>query len=62
MPKEISRLIKLIAKGVKNIKVDNKSGNVVAALTPGDANQILATTSSGKVIRTHRFNKADCSS
>ena len=38
---------------IKNIKVDNKSGKVVVALTPGDANQILATTSSGKVIRTH---------
>ena len=25
----------------------------MVALTPGDANQILATTSSGKVIRTH---------
>ena len=25
----------------------------MAALTPGKANQILATTSSGKVIRTH---------
>ena len=47
------RLTKRGAKGVKNIKVDNKSGKVVVALTPGDANQILATTSSGKVIRTH---------
>ena len=47
------RLTKRGAKGVKNIKVDNKSGKVVVALTPGGANQILATTSSGKVIRTH---------
>ena len=47
------RLTKRGAKGVQNIKVDKKSGNVVAALTPGKANQILATTSSGKVIRTH---------
>ena len=47
------RLTKRGAKGVKNIKVDNKSGKVVVALTPGEANQILATTSSGKVIRTH---------
>tara|TARA_B110000263_G_scaffold27669_1_gene21098 strand:+ start:498 stop:3086 length:2589 start_codon:yes stop_codon:yes gene_type:complete len=47
------RLTKRGAKGVKNIKVDAKSGNVVATFTPGQANQILATTSSGKVIRTH---------
>jgi DNA gyrase subunit A len=47
------RLTKRGAKGVKNIKVDDKSGHVVAAFTPGQANQILATTSSGKVIRTH---------
>ncbi|MEC7416176.1 MAG: DNA gyrase C-terminal beta-propeller domain-containing protein, partial [Candidatus Thermoplasmatota archaeon] len=47
------RLTKRGAKGVKNIKVDGKSGQVVVALTPGAANQILATTSSGKVIRTH---------
>jgi len=47
------RLTKRGAKGVKNIKVDGKSGHVVVALTPGDSNQILATTSSGKVIRTH---------
>ena len=46
------RLTRRGAKGVFNIKVDEKSGNVVAAMTPGDANQILATTSSGKVIRT----------
>ena len=48
----------LIATGSKpreipNIKVDEKSGSVVATMTPGNANQILATTSSGKVIRTH---------
>jgi DNA gyrase subunit A len=47
------RLTRRGAKGVKNIKVDEKSGKVVATLTPGNANQILATTSSGKVIRTH---------
>jgi len=47
------RLTKRGAKGVKNIKVDAKSGNVVATFTPGQANQVLATTSSGKVIRTH---------
>jgi len=47
------RLTRRGAKGVQNIKVDKKSGSVVAALTPGKANQILATTSSGKVIRTH---------
>ena len=47
------RLTRRGAKGVQNIKVDEKSGNVVATLTPGNANQILATTSSGKVIRTH---------
>ena len=47
------RLTKRGAKGVKNIKVDNKSGHVIATFTPGQANQILATTSSGKVIRTH---------
>ena len=47
------RLTKRGAKGVLNIKVDEKSGYVVATMTPGDANQILATTSSGKVIRTH---------
>jgi len=47
------RLTKRGAKGVKNIKVDAKSGNVIATFTPGQANQILATTSSGKVIRTH---------
>ena len=47
------RLTKRGAKGVQNIKVDKKSGHVVSATTPGDANQILATTSSGKVIRTH---------
>ena len=47
------RLTKRGAKGVKNIKVDGQSGQVVVALTPGAANQILATTSSGKVIRTH---------
>ena len=46
------RLTRRGAKGVFNIKVDEKSGNVVATMTPGDANQILATTSSGKVIRT----------
>jgi DNA gyrase subunit A len=47
------RLTRRGAKGVKNIKVDEKSGKVVATLTPGNANQVLATTSSGKVIRTH---------
>ena len=47
------RLTKRGAKGVQNIKVDKKSGHVISATTPGDANQILATTSSGKVIRTH---------
>jgi DNA gyrase subunit A len=47
------RLTKRGAKGVKNIKVDDKSGHVIATFTPGQANQILATTSSGKVIRTH---------
>ncbi len=47
------RLTKRGAKGVINIKVDEKSGKVIATLTPGDANQLLATTSSGKVIRTH---------
>ncbi len=47
------RLTRRGAKGVQNIKVDGKSGRVVAAMTPGNANQILATTSSGKVIRTH---------
>ena len=47
------RLTKRGAKGVQNIKVDKKSGYVVSVTTPGDANQILATTSSGKVIRTH---------
>jgi|TARA_B110000116_G_scaffold36945_1_gene29047 DNA gyrase subunit A len=47
------RLTKRGAKGVKNIKVDAKSGHVIATFTPGQANQILATTSSGKVIRTH---------
>ena len=41
------------AKGVKNILVDEKSGNVIAILTPKGANQILATTTSGKVIRTY---------
>jgi len=46
------RLTRRGAKGVFNIKVDEKSGSVVATMTPGDANQILATTSSGKVIRT----------
>jgi len=46
------RLTRRGAKGVFNIKVDEKSGKVVATMTPGDANQILATTSSGKVIRT----------
>ena len=47
------RLTRRGAKGVQNIKVDEKSGSVVATMTPGNANQILATTSSGKVIRTH---------
>jgi len=47
------RLTRRGAKGVLNIKVDEKSGYVVATMTPGDANQILATTSSGKVIRTY---------
>ena len=47
------RLTKRGAKGVQNIKVDEKSGPVIAVMTPGEANQILATTSSGKVIRTH---------
>ncbi len=46
------RLTRRGAKGVFNIKVDEKSGKVIATMTPGDANQILATTSSGKVIRT----------
>ena len=41
------------AKGVKNILIDEKSGDVIAILTPKGANQILATTTSGKVIRTH---------
>ena len=50
---DIYRLTRRGAKGVLNIKVDEKSGYVVATMTPGDANQILATTSSGKVIRTH---------
>ena len=51
-PAENYRLIHRGGKGVTNLKVDAKSGRVVAALPTRDANQLLATTRSGKVIRT----------
>ncbi|MEC8878489.1 MAG: DNA gyrase C-terminal beta-propeller domain-containing protein, partial [Candidatus Thermoplasmatota archaeon] len=46
------RLTKRGARGVLNLKPDEKSGAVIACLPVGDAQQLLATTSSGKVIRT----------
>jgi len=51
-PAENYRLTRRGGKGVTNLKVDTKSGCVVAALPTRDANQLLATTRSGKVIRT----------
>ena len=46
------RLTKRGARGVLNLKPDEKSGAVIACLPVGNAQQLLATTSSGKVIRT----------
>jgi DNA gyrase subunit A len=46
------RLTKRGARGVLNLKPDKKSGAVIACLPVGEAQQLLATTSSGKVIRT----------